>query len=92
MANVIITLRIMPSSPDINLKEIEEKSLSLIKEFAGETETKTQTKPVAFGLNSLEIIFVMDENKGNTDELENEIKQIQGVNSVELIDVRRAIG
>ena len=34
----------------------------------------------------------MDESKGSIDPLEDEIKKIEGVSSVETIDVRRAIG
>ena len=34
----------------------------------------------------------MDESKGSTDALEEDIKGIEGVNSVETVDVRRAIG
>ena len=34
----------------------------------------------------------MDESKGSTEELENKIKLIDNVNSVETVDVRRAIG
>lgn len=92
MATVIITLKIMPESPEINLAEIEEQTKILIKDFAGETETKTEQEPIAFGIKALKIIFVMDESKGSTEELENKIKEIQSVNSVEVIDVRRAIG
>jgi len=92
MANVIVTLKIMPESPEINLKDIESDILKEIKNFAGETETKTEVEPVAFGLKSLKIIFVMNENKGSTDELENRISVLEGVNSVEVTDVRRAIG
>ena len=82
----------MPESPEINLKDIESDILKEIKNFAGETETKTEVEPVAFGLKSLKIIFVMNENKGSTDELENRISVLEGVNSVEVTDVRRAIG
>ena len=82
----------MPESPEINLAEIEEQTKILIKDFAGETETKTEQEPIAFGIKALKIIFVMDESKGSTEELENKIKEIQGVNSVEVVDVRRAIG
>jgi len=34
----------------------------------------------------------MDESKGSTDTLEESIISIEGVNSVETVDVRRAIG
>lgn len=92
MATVIITLKIMPSSPEVNLDQIQEKALEKIKEFAGDTETKIDQEPIAFGLKALKIIFVMDEAKGSTEPLEDNIKDIEGVQNVEVIDVRRAVG
>lgn len=92
MARVIITIKIMPSSPDANLDRIEQKAIQEIKDFAGKTEIKRELEPVAFGLKALKIIFVMDENLGSTEELENNISKIEDVNSVEIVDVRRAIG
>jgi translation elongation factor EF-1beta len=38
------------------------------------------------------MIFVMDEAKGSPEPLEKDIAKIKGVQSVEVIDVRRAIG
>ena len=92
MANVIITIKIMPDSPDANLGRIEQQAIKEIKDFVGSTEIKRELEPVAFGLNALKIIFVMDENLGSTEELENNISRIENVNSVEVVDVRRAIG
>ena len=92
MAQAIVTLKIMPESPETDLGKIESEALEKIKEFAGETETKTEQKPVAFGLKSLDIIFVMDESKGSTEPVEESLKTIEGVQSVEVTDVRRAIG
>ena len=53
---------------------------------------KSEQEPIAFGLKALKITFAMDENKGSTDTLEEDINGIEGVNSVEVVDVRRAIG
>ncbi|MEK6834660.1 MAG: elongation factor 1-beta [Nanoarchaeota archaeon] len=92
MADIIITLKIMPESVNIDLKELENKVVESIQEFTGETEIKKEIEPVAFGLKALKITFVMDENRGGTEELENNIAGLDGVNSVEVIDVRRAIG
>ncbi len=92
MAKVVITLRIMPDSPDANLDKVEQQAIKKIKDFVGSTEIKRELEPVAFGINALKIIFVMDENLGSTEELENNISKIDNVNSVEVIDVRRAIG
>ncbi len=93
MAHVLVTLRIMPTSPDIDLSVIETKAKELIAAFTGKSAAiKAEQKPVAFGLNALEIAFVMDEAKGSTEKLEKEIAGLEGVNSAEVIDVRRTIG
>lgn len=91
MAEVIVTLRIMPESPDTDLKAIEKKAKEKISSYGGDV-AKTEEIPVAFGLKSLNISFFMDESKGDTEPLEKEIAQIEEVNSVEVIDVRRAVG
>ena len=91
MAQVIVTLRIMPESPDTDLVELEKQATQKIANFGGDVG-KTEITPVAFGLKALNLYFVMDEAKGSTEPLEKEIESLQGVNSVEVTDVRRAIG
>ena len=92
MAVVVITLRLMPSGPDADLSSIERKAKEFIVNFAGHTQFKTEIKPVAFGIKSVDITFVMEESIGSTEKLENKISEIEEVNSVEVIDVRRAVG
>ncbi len=92
MASVIVTLKIMPESPDVDLGGLEASVKKKIEHFCGETETRTSIEPIAFGLKAIRIIFVTDENKGSTEKLENDIATIDGVNSVEVVDVRRAVG
>jgi len=91
MADVVITLKIMPESPEEDLKKIEADARESIAEFGGEVG-KSEHEPIAFGLKALKLIFVMDESIGSTEKLENNIQKIKGVNSVEVVDVRRAIG
>jgi len=91
MAKVIVTFKIMPDSPKINLKKLEVAAKKKITDFGGEVG-KVEEQPVAFGLISLNIIFVMDEKKGSTEVLEDQITDIKGVKSVEVTDIRRAIG
>lgn len=92
MARVVATIKIMPESPESDLSSIQNSAEEEIKKFAGETQIKTEQEPVAFGLKALKIIFVMDEDKGSTEKLEETIKTIPEVKSVETVDVRRAIG
>lgn len=82
----------MPQSPEANLAELESRAKKEIIKFCDSKEFKTEIQPIAFGLKALVILFVMDESRGSTEELENKIKDIEGVESVEVPDVRRAVG
>lgn len=101
MAKAIVTLKIMPDSPETDLNALEHKVLNSIKHFCNEKDKdghlkeadyKTVIEPVAFGLKAIKLTFVMEESRGSTENLENEISGFEDVNSVEVIDVRRAIG
>jgi elongation factor 1-beta len=91
MARVIITFRIMPESTDTNLQSLEKKANEAITAFGGEPG-KTEIEPIAYGLKALKIFFILDEKKGSTEELEKNINSIDGVESCEVIDIRRAVG
>jgi len=90
MAQVIITLKIMPESPDSDLSKIQKEAERLIKDFKAEVG-KVEEQPVAFGLRALLIYIISDEKNGDTEPLEKRISEIAGVNSVDVIDVRRAV-
>ena len=92
MADVVITMKIMESSPEVDLEKLDEKIKELITEYAGSGAYKSSVEPIAFGLSALIVSFVMDEKLGGTDHLEEEISKIEGVESVSVTDVRRAIG
>ena len=91
MANVIITLKIMPDSPKTGLETIKSKAKKIIAQSGGEVG-KEAFEPAAFGLKAIKLIFIRDEEKGGTDEIEKKIKDLKGVASTEVVDVRRALG
>ena len=93
MAQTVVTIKIMPDGIDADMNAIQEAANTKINAFTGENGEKRITiEPVAFGLKALKIIFVMDEKLGSTEPLEHDLATIQGVGSVDVIDVRRAIG
>lgn len=92
MANAIATIKIMPESPEVDLGAIEAEAKKLIADFAGEGETRTEIEPIAFGLKAVKITFVMDEQLGSPDTVSEKIATLEGVNSAEVVDVRRAVG
>ncbi|MFT4260827.1 MAG: elongation factor 1-beta [Candidatus Woesearchaeota archaeon] len=92
MAKAIVTIKVMPSSPETDLKALEELAAQKIKAFSGNDELKVEIIPVAFGLKSLNLTFVIDESLGSPESLEKELQALEGVNSAETVDVRRAVG
>ncbi len=90
MADVVITIKLMPESPETDMDALAEKATELISKV-GEVGKK-EIEPVAFGLKALNLIFVMDESKGSTDDVEKELSDLDAVASAEVTDVRRAVG
>ena len=91
MATVIVTMKVMPVSPDENLDAIKAAASQLIVGFGG-TVGKVDFEPIAFGLKAVVFMFAMDESLGGTEDLEAKMGAIKGVESVQTTDVRRAIG
>lgn len=91
MAQVVITLKIMPEHPDVEFSAIESAAGQKISAFGGHV-ARVEQEPIAFGLKALKMMFTLDEDKGSTEELENDIATIAGVNSVQVTDVRRTMG
>ncbi len=92
MGTAVVTLSIMPESPETDLDEIKVEVAKHVRDFAGERDTKTEIVPIAFGLKRLNFLFVMDENLGSPDVVAEKVATIKGVQSAEVTDVRRAIG
>jgi elongation factor 1-beta len=92
MAQAVVTVKIMPVSPEVDLDQVQGQVVQAITGFVGEGEKRVAIEPIAFGLKAINVTFVMDEALGGPDQLEEAILAIEGVNSFEVVDVRRAIG
>lgn len=95
MANVVIKIRIMPESIEVDTEALKIEVLKIIKTFSGREDAadyREETTPVAFGLKAIDITFVHDEKKGGTDPLEDILRNTEGVGGVEVLEVKRAIG
>jgi len=92
MAKVIVKMRIMPDSPDVDLAALEQKVREKITAFSGMPVNNVETNPVAFGLKALDVTFAVEESKGDTEVLENQLSELEEVTSVEVTSVSRALG
>ncbi len=93
MAHVVITLKLMPSGPSVDFVAMRAEAEKIIAHFSGHSyDGKFAEEPVGFGLKALKFTFLSDEAKGSTEPLEAALAKIPDVQSVEITDVRRAVG
>lgn len=85
MADVIVTLRLMPKSVEVNLDNLEEKVKNLIQ------PQRMQREPVAFGLVALKIIKIIPDAEGELEKLENKIKSLPEVGGIEITNITRSL-
>lgn len=90
MGVAVIKIKIMPSSVEEDLEKIkigaEEKILS-----GKGTNPRFEEENIAFGLKAILVSFALDENF-ELENIEKELENIEGVNSVQVVDMRRAFG
>jgi translation elongation factor aEF-1 beta len=90
MATVIFIVKIMPDSPEADLKSITEEAKNRLNKLSASSIT-FEEKPIAFGLKAIYAKFAMPEEKGS-DEVESQLGSIQHVSSATVEDYRRAFG
>ncbi len=90
MGTALIKMKIMPSSPEADLEKIKEETKKKVESNNGEKCT-FEEEPVAFGLKAIIANFSIDESN-EIDPIEESLKKIENVNSVQVIDMRRAFG
>ena len=90
MGLALIKIKIMPLSPKTNLEEIKKKGEEIIEQKGGK-RCIFEEQPIAFGLNALIVNFEIDETTP-LEPIEENLRKIENVNSVEIIDMRRAFG
>lgn len=84
-----IKIKVMPTSPDVDLEAIKSEIKVLVEKHDGKNREYTE-EPIAFGLKAVIAFFEWDESK-DSETICKEIEQIENVNSAQTIDVRRLI-
>lgn len=90
MGIALIKIKIMPTSPSENLKRIEEHIEKILKKKDARGISFVE-EPIAFGLKAIIASFNIMESE-ELEPIEEELGKIHGVQSVQVIDMRRGIG
>jgi len=82
-----IKIKIMPSSPNVNIGTIKTKAQDIVKTNGGRNRDY-EIEPIAFGLKAVIAFFEWPEEK-ELESLEEQLKAIENVNSIQVIDMRK---
>jgi len=75
----------MPESPDIDLGKLKDSIAKAVPPYA--KLRGTAEKPVAFGLNAIHVMVILDDKKGGAEEMEQAFAKLPGVQSVDTVEV-----
>ncbi len=62
MGTALLTIKIMPTSPEVNLEEIKEKAQVVVEEGKGR-KCRFEEEPIAFGLKAVMVFLTLMKNK-----------------------------
>jgi elongation factor 1-beta len=87
MGEVVATIKLMPESPEMDLAKVKAE---IINSIPKNTELHSiEEEPIAFGLVAINVMVVVDDGEGGTEQVEENLSKIDEVASVEVVDVRR---
>jgi len=82
-----IKIKIMPTSPEVNMEELSSKIKNLV-ETSGGKNREYEIEPIAFGLNAIIAFFEWPE-ESPLEEFETKLEKVENVNSIKVIDMRK---
>jgi elongation factor 1-beta len=92
MAKAIITFKLMPESPDVDLEAIREKAMAIAKAAGAIGEMQSKLEPIAFGLKAVMVLAMYDVEGSDFDAIAEEMGAIEGVQSAEVAKMDLALG
>ena len=88
MARVAVILKVLPNDVSISPQQLLEKIKSTLPQDYEIMDSGEE--PIAFGLKALKVIIAIpEETEGGTEHLEELLKQVDGVEEVEVEAVHR---
>ncbi|MBN1168100.1 MAG: elongation factor 1-beta [Methanospirillaceae archaeon] len=81
MGDVALIIKVMPTSPDIDLGSIRDTIQKTVNNVQ-----QIQEEPIGFGLVALKVVVVVPDAQGQTDAVEAALSNIKGVERAEIIE------
>ncbi len=92
MARAIITFKIMPESPDVDLEPIKKEALEIAKKHGSIGQMQVKEEPIAFGLVAVLVLAMYSVEGTDFDGIAAKMAQIEKVQSAEVAKMDLALG
>ncbi|MFQ6055028.1 MAG: elongation factor 1-beta [Methanosarcinales archaeon] len=89
MGEVAAKIKIMPESIETDLNALKEELKEILPENAKLHGFREE--PIAFGLKALIAVVLVDDAEGGTEKVEQSFSKINGVSSVQVVEVGRVL-
>ncbi|HJJ43514.1 MAG TPA: elongation factor 1-beta [Methanocorpusculum sp.] len=86
MGEVVVILKIMPESPEVDIVKLQAEIRATV---SGIEDMKVE--PIGFGLSSIKIAMVTEDDEGAGDKVEALFSKIPGIDRVEIESLNRLI-
>ena len=92
MAKAIITFKLMPESPDVDLEPIKEQAQAIAREKGAIGEMQVKEEPIAFGLKAVLVLGMFTVETSDFDAIAAQMGEIPEVQSAEVSKMDLALG
>ncbi len=92
MARAVVTFKLMPESPEVDLNSIKEKALEIAKSSGAIGDMHAKEEPIAFGLIAVLILGMYKVEGTEFDQIAEKMQHIPGVQSAEVAKMDLALG
>ena len=92
MAKAIITFKLMPESPDVDLEPIKEQAQAIAREKGAIGEMQVKEEPIAFGLKAVLVMAMYSVENHDFEAIAAEMQKIKEVQSAEVAKMDLALG
>ncbi len=89
MGEVAIQVKVMPDTPEVDLKKLSARIESVVSRNGRMYACEVQ--PIAFGLKALLITFIVEDKEGGSEAIEEAIASLDEVESVQVVAVTRML-